>query len=171
MGIELFVTISLGLLAALAGAMWYLTPKQSEVSNSKNLCWSKLIEKQTTLELEFYERLNNFYTPPAPGVASQFHQEMYGDLRSLASHYVEERDNLLSKREMIISTDKSINYIRQLQIGNCVFYIILFIAGFTLHMENLLKLWMYIFIWSIPWLFLLIFNSKQTLLLGSYDEN
>lgn len=170
MSIELAMTLSLGLLATLAGATWYLTPKQSEISQARNLAWSKYCEKQVTLELEFHERLNHIYTPPKSGIVVESQVDIYGGIRSLANHYVEERDSLLSRREKIQTIGRSISRIRQLQIGNFVFYVLMMVVVLLFHSEGFSRWWLYALIWGFPWLVLVVLNAKQTRLVRSYDE-
>lgn len=170
MSIQLAVSISIGLLVVLAGATWYLTPKQSEVSQARNLAWSKYCEKQITLELQFHERLDHIYTPPTSDTMVESHADIYGGIRSLANHYVVERDRLLSRREKIQAIDKSIGLTRQFQIGNFVFYILLMIIVLLFHSEGFSRWQLYGLIWGAPWIVVVVLNVKQTRLLRRYDE-
>ncbi len=169
---ELAVTISLGLLAALAGATWFVTPKESDVARHRNLALSKCHEDEVTLELEFYERLNNFYAPPAPGVAEQYHKDMYGGLRELASHYVKQRETLWSSRDRIRTADTSIARLRQMLIGNFVFYVITVLALVVVpeRANGHLGWWWFPVVWAIPWAGFVTLNWRQTQLLRLYRQ-
>jgi hypothetical protein len=170
MEIGLAALVSLGLLGGLGAASWYLIPKAQEISKTSKLAWSKCCEKQASLELDFHERLNNVYTPPEPGLVSDSRTDIYGGVKGLANHYVEERDRLLSRRQKIAVITRSVNRIRLAQIVNVVSYVILFIVLVIAHSQGFSKWWLYAVVWGVPWVLLSALHARQARLVSGYDE-
>lgn len=170
MSLEVATYISLALLTALAGVTWYSTPKTSEVSQAKNLAWSKYVEKLITLELDFYQRLNNVYALPQTAIETISQIDIYDGVRGLANHYVEERDKLFLRRDEMRTITTGITVIRQLQIANCVVYVLMMLFFLSFFSELANRWWICFLIWFTPWIILLIFNKRQTRLMGRFDD-
>jgi hypothetical protein len=154
--------ISLGLLAALGAATWYLAPKTSETQQAKNLAWSKYCERLVAIELDFHDRFNQTSTPAGVEESQESPNDIYGGVRELANHYVVEREALIAVREKIKTTAISIHRLRQGEILNFMLYVLAVIILVCLHDNGFSRWWIYAVVWAFPWLGLWILNSLQT---------
>lgn len=170
MSLEIATYISLAILAVFGGATWFLIPRGAEINQQRNLAWSKYVSKIAKLELDFYTQLNSTYSLPDTNIPFSSLSRYDSVLNEIASDYIETRDKLFLRRDQINDAAKAMNLMKQFQVCNVVFYILIMVLYLCFY-QKLSKVWWICFlVWFLPWIILLILNRRQSRLMQVYDE-
>jgi len=148
-------------LAGLIAATSHWGARRPDDIQARTLEKSSCIERMITAELEYHSRLNEGYPPPAPGLVDEAGAAIYGDIRELARHYVEERDRLLGRHDEILRNDGIMSLLCSFGVANIVLHVMTTLAVFLAFLLGELSLWLIVGSVVVPWLIFILIYAAQ----------